>query len=607
MTMTGFLALLKKVRKAGGGQVACCPAHDDKSPSLSVSERDGKILVKCFAGCSTDAIVNAIGLEIKDLFLDSDPFLGRTSANYAPVRFNGSGSTVAAKVANTPKTIAAVYEYADASGVILYENVRYEPKDFRQRRPDGNGGYIYNLDGVNRVPYRLPELIDAIKNGVDEIWLTEGEKDADNLRLLGFTATSFKNWTHSHNPYIKGAHAVLFRDHDTSGAKQANDAARIISEVAKSVKVIDLFDGEPLPDKHGKDVSDWIDARRGEGLANDDIAERLAADIVEGWSGWTDAPELDAMPTANGNGRFQFTFTTLDELYNEPEEITSYVWDRTFPVGGFSIISAKPKVGKSTVLRNLAVAISRGEPFLGRETLKGKVLYLCLEEKRNEVRKHFQLMQAEGDMILIHSGSRPQTTIEAIAAMKDSIAEFQPAIVFIDPLSRVIRSADFNDYGIAYALEHFIDLARETNVHLSALHHDGKGDRDGGDAILGSTALFGSVDCHLSMKKRQSGRTISSTQRYGEDLPETVIELDQETGLILDKGDLQSAILAEVKAEIIDCLTPGERLTTAEIKDRISNRNGGQVSKAIAALLAEGTLSRTGTGKKNDPYLYEKC
>lgn len=605
MTLDAVVSRLSNAKRTGKSFKALCPAHDDKSPSLSVAEKDGKILVKCFAGCSTDAIVNAIGLEIKDLFLDSDPFLARTSANYMPVRNNGNGSTVAAKVANTPKTITAVYEYADASGVILYENVRYEPKDFRQRRPDGNGGYIYNLDGVIRVPYRLPELLNAINNGIDEIWLTEGEKDANNLRLLGFTATSFKNWTHSHNPYIKGAHAVLFRDHDTSGAKQSNDAARIISEVAKSVKVIDLFDGEPLPDKHGKDVSDWIDARRGEGLANDDIAEQLAL-VVEGSGHWQpDTPEPTQI--VNGKGRFQFTFSTLDDLYSEPEEVTAYVWDQTFPVGGFSIISAKPKVGKSTVLRNLAVAISQGEPFLGRETLKGKVLYLCLEEKRNEVRKHFRVMQAEGDMILIHSGSRPQTTIEAIAAMKDSIAEFQPAIVFIDPLSRVIRSADFNDYGITYALEHFIDLARETNVHLSALHHDGKGGRDGGDAILGSTALFGSVDCHLSMKKRQHGRTISSTQRYGEDLPETVIELDKETGLILDKGDLQTAILTEVKAEIINCLTPGERLTTAEIKDRITNRNNGQVSKAIAALLAEGTLTRTGTGKKNDPYLYEIC
>jgi len=591
MTITEVVSRLTKAKKTGKGFNALCPAHDDKSPSLSISEgSEGKILLKCFTGCSTDSILNAIGLDMKDLFPDSD-------ARVVPLCGNGS------KAPHSPKIIGAVYPYANASGAILYENVRYIPKEFRQRRPNGAGGYIYNLDGIDRVPYRLPALLEGIRNGVDEIWFTEGEKDADNLRLLGLTATSFKKWTQGLNRYIKNAHAVLFRDHDISGVKQANDAAKIIVDAAKTVRVIDLFDGEVLPDKHGPDVSDWIDGRRRDGLTDDEIAEQLAI-IVEG-SGLSQLDAAEPDPRTE-NGHFQFSFTTLDDLYTEPEEETAYVWDKTFPVGGFSIISAKPKVGKSTVLRNLAVAISRGEAFLGRDTLNGKVLYLCLEEKRNEVRKHFQLMQAEGDSILIHSGSRPQTTIEAITAMKDAISEFQPVIVFIDPLSRVIRSADFNDYRIAYALEPFIDLARETNVHLSALHHDGKGERDGGDAILGSTALFGSVDCHISMKKRKDARTVSSTQRYGEDLPETVIELDKATGLILDKGDLQTAILAEVKADILNCLPDGEWLKAAEIKDRLSNRNGGQVSKAIAALIDEGRLDRAGTGKRNDPYHYAR-
>lgn len=593
MTLEEVASRLKVAKTTGSGINALCPAHEDKDPSLSVTEKDGKILVHCFSGCSIDAILNAIGLEMKDLFCDNDSI----------IRLNGNGSHTANKAA---KMIDTIYEYADAKGEVLYENVRYRPKAFRQRRPDGKGGHIYNLDGVARVPYRLPEMLAAFQNDIDEVWLTEGEKDADNLRMLGLTATSFKNWTQSLNTHIKGFRAVLFADHDKSGVKQSNDAARIISEVASSVKVIDLFDGEPMPDKHGKDVSDYIEARRSEGLDDETLKEHLAG-IAEAAEVWKATDTADATRSANGTERFQFSFTTLDDLYNEPEEEIAYVWDRTFPVGGFSILSAKPKVGKSTVLRNLAVAISRGEPFLGRDTLKGRVLYLCLEEKRNEVRKHFQLMQAEGDMILIHSGSRPQTTIDAIAAMKDAIAELQPGIVFIDPLSRVIRSADFNDYRIAYALEPFIDLARETGVHISALHHDGKGDRDGGDAILGSTALFGSVDCHLSMKKRQHGRTISSTQRYGEDLPETVIELDKESGMILDKGDLQTAILAEVKADILICLADGEWIKAADIKDRLPNRNGGQVSKAIAALLGEGTLDRAGTGKRNDPYYYAKC
>ena len=86
-----------------------------------------------------------------------------------------------------------------------------------------------------------------------------------------------------------------------------------------------------------------------------------------------------------------------------------------------------------------------------------------------------------------------------------------------------------------------------------------------------------------------------------------MIELDRETGLILDKGDLQTALLAEVKADTLNCLTGGEWLKAADIKDGLPNRNGGQVSKAISALLGEGTVDRAGTGKRNDPYFYAKC
>jgi hypothetical protein len=167
------------------------------------------------AGCSTEAIVLAIGLEMRDLFHDPKCPVD--------VRLNGNRSHTASKVAKGPKVIVAVYPYEDADGIVLYENVRYLPKDFRQRRPGGNGGYIYDLNGISRVPYRLTELIEARRNGVDEIWLTEGEKDADNLRLLGFTVTNFKNWTQSLNPYIKGADAVLLADHDASGEKQVTD------------------------------------------------------------------------------------------------------------------------------------------------------------------------------------------------------------------------------------------------------------------------------------------------------------------------------------------------------------------------------------------------
>jgi putative DNA primase/helicase len=68
------------------------------------------------------------------------------------------------------KTIVETYPYVDCLGQPLFEVVRYEPKDFRQRRPDGNGDWIWNLKGVDRVLYRLPEVLDAVRNG-DNLYL----------------------------------------------------------------------------------------------------------------------------------------------------------------------------------------------------------------------------------------------------------------------------------------------------------------------------------------------------------------------------------------------------------------------------------------------------
>ena len=83
--------------------------------------------------------------------------------------------------------IVAFYEYRDGDSTLLYENVRFEPKTFRPRRPDGKGGWVWNLDGVKRVPYRLPELL---ASGTEDVYVTEGEKDADRLVSLGLIATS---------------------------------------------------------------------------------------------------------------------------------------------------------------------------------------------------------------------------------------------------------------------------------------------------------------------------------------------------------------------------------------------------------------------------------
>ena len=90
-------------------------------------------------------------------------------------------------IARPKPRIVCTYEYTDEFGALLYEVVRFEPKDFRQRRPDGLGGWIWNLDDTRRVLYRLPELIES--RALDHpIFIVEGEKDVENLRALNISA-----------------------------------------------------------------------------------------------------------------------------------------------------------------------------------------------------------------------------------------------------------------------------------------------------------------------------------------------------------------------------------------------------------------------------------
>jgi len=101
-----------------GRGVALCPAHEDRNPSLSIREAGGKILVYCHAGCSLEAVCTALGFEIRELSCESGP----------------------------ARRIEATYSYCEETGKLLKETVRYAPKAFGQRRPDGRGGWIWTIE-----------------------------------------------------------------------------------------------------------------------------------------------------------------------------------------------------------------------------------------------------------------------------------------------------------------------------------------------------------------------------------------------------------------------------------------------------------------------------
>jgi uncharacterized protein DUF3631 len=230
--------------RSGDGWVARCPAHDDKRASLSINDGDdGKLLVKCHAGCPQDEVVAVLkGLGLW------------------PVRARALATGRAHGI------IAAAYDYRDEEGRLVMQTVRYQPKTFRQRCPSRGGddpakvrdGWFWGTKGRPKLPYRLPELRAGIAAGAT-VWITEGEKDADRLAGEGLVATTNIaggiNWAKEHSAFLKGTAVVILEDNDDTGRKRTEKIAASLVGIARSVKVLRF---EELPE-HG-DVSDWLDA-----------------------------------------------------------------------------------------------------------------------------------------------------------------------------------------------------------------------------------------------------------------------------------------------------------------------------------------------------------
>jgi hypothetical protein len=298
-----------------------------------------------------------------------------------------------------------------------------------------------------------------------------------------------------------------------------------------------------------------------------------------------------------------FTFTSLHDLLNEPEEKIAWLLDGMLPAGGLSLLAGKPKAGKSTLARCLAVAAARGEVFLDRATVKGPVLYLGLEEKRSEVRKHFEALGATGEeLIQVHIAPAPA---QAVLAAQRAIELHKPVLVIIDPLLKFARVKDANDYAqVTAALEPVLTLARESGAHLMLVYHAGKSPKsDLIDSALGSTAFAGAVDTVLVYKRTDQYRILGTVQRYGADLPETEIERDAERRSVSLGDERSKAEIVRAKTDILACLKPGIKLTEPQICDLVEGRVESK-RPALRELFKEGKISREGGGKKGDPYQY---
>lgn len=256
--------------KGWSGNKCFFPGHPDRRPSCGVHQTGA---FHCL-GCNRKGSIFDAAMAIRGIsFNEALAFV----AELAGVPGNGTRPEAGPrrqekKPEPGKKSLGkpiAVYDYTDAGGTLLYQVLRYEPegedKTFRQRRPDGKGGWTWNLDGTPRMLYRLPDLAEA-----DEVIICEGEKDVNRIRALGFTATTSPEgagkWHPEYSEHLTGKRVVLVPDNDPIGRKHMRQVGRSLVGQA-DVRWLDL---PGLPEKG--DFSDWLDTFENK----DDAAERLS-------------------------------------------------------------------------------------------------------------------------------------------------------------------------------------------------------------------------------------------------------------------------------------------------------------------------------------------
>jgi len=202
--------------------MALCPAHPDKNQSLSINVCDDKILIHCHAGCSQEAVLAALGIE---------------------------GCELSLSASDRERRIVATYDYQGENRKLLFQVVRFEPKGFRQRRPDGRGGWLWSLNGVPRVLYRLPDVLAA-----KSVLVCEGEKDCETARALGLVATcnpgGAGKWCEEYSECLRGKRVAIIADADEPGRKHAAQIADSLSAKAEMVKIVEF--------PQAKDLTEWV-------------------------------------------------------------------------------------------------------------------------------------------------------------------------------------------------------------------------------------------------------------------------------------------------------------------------------------------------------------
>jgi len=398
MSVEEVLARLQGVKHTGRGWMALCPAHADKNRSLSVREENGRVLLYCFAGCTLEAVLSTLGIEVRELLSDG----------------------------NSQARIEREYDYLDENAKLLFQVVRYEPKAFKQRRPDGNGGWQWNLNGVRRVLYRLPEVLVE-----KSLLICEGEKDCEVARALGLVATcnpgGAGKWREEYSEHLGGKQITIIADADEPGRRHAQQVAASISVKAESSKLLEL--------PGAKDLTEWVE----KGGTRDALLELIR-----------NAPERKPASEQAQPGAVLRCIADI-----EKQELL-WLWPGRIPLGKLTLLIGDPGLGKSLVTIDIGSRVTRGSVFPdGAPCESGSVIILSAEDDAADtIRPRLEAASADISRVHVLEAVRVQLSdgsltekafsLETDVAHLEAVLRAHPDVrlIVIDPVSAYLGGVD---------------------------------------------------------------------------------------------------------------------------------------------------------------------
>ena len=375
-------------------------------------------------------------------------------------------------VSRTKPKIVKAYDYKSENGTFLFQVVRYEPKDFRQRRQAGRGGWIWNLQDTRRVPYLLPELVKAVAAG-ETIYVPEGEKDVDNLRAIGFAATTnpggCKKWRSEYSEHLRGADVVVLPDNHLEGREHGDQVVASLRGIARRVRVLDIGkQWADCPDKG--DISDWL----------------AAGGTIETLKVITDAlPDVTAhADNCASEGRLKPL--TLSELFDLEIKAREMMLDPILPEKGLVMVYAYRGVGKTHVALGIAYAVASGGTFLKWKAPKprrvllvdGEMPAAALRDRLAGIVASAQ-QEATPDAMrviagdLIEEGGIGNLADPAVQAELDKYLD-GVGLLILDNLSSLTAVIRDNDQESWTTIQQWLLRLRRRGISVLLVHHAGK-------------------------------------------------------------------------------------------------------------------------------------